>query len=97
MTFSRATDVAPESAWFKSSYSDSQGGSCVEIAALFPEHAWHKSSYSDSQGGSCVEVATLTPRVGIRDSKDKQGPALLVPTPAWRDFVAFAAGPIIPE
>ncbi|MQS39805.1 DUF397 domain-containing protein [Streptomyces katsurahamanus] len=114
--------MAPESAWFKSSYSDSQGGACVEIAALFPEHAWHKSSYSDgagnncvevaapiaehmwkkssysdSQGGSCVEVAALPARVGIRDSKDKQGPALLVPTPAWRDFVAFAAGPIISE
>ncbi|MFI1870006.1 DUF397 domain-containing protein [Streptomyces jumonjinensis] len=122
MTFSRAIDVAPESAWFKSSYSSGAEGNCVEVAALFPEHAWHKSSYSDgagndcvevaapvaggvwakssysnATGGNCVEVAALTPRVGIRDSKNKQGPALLVPTPAWRDFVAFAAGPIIPE
>ncbi|WP_309248882.1 DUF397 domain-containing protein [Streptomyces sp. MNP-20] len=29
-----APDVAPESAWFKSSYSNDTGGSCVEVAAL---------------------------------------------------------------
>ncbi|MFF1678401.1 DUF397 domain-containing protein [Streptomyces sp. NPDC058256] len=51
------------------------------------EHLWQKSSYSDSQGGSCVEMADLTYKVGIRDSKDKQGPALLVPASAWSAFV----------
>ncbi len=29
-----APQLAPETAWFKSSYSDSQGGSCVEMANL---------------------------------------------------------------
>ncbi|GAB2800700.1 DUF397 domain-containing protein [Streptomyces daliensis] len=38
--------------WFKSSYSDSGGGECVEIA-----FDWRKSSYSDDSGGQCVEVA----------------------------------------
>ncbi|MFF3460521.1 DUF397 domain-containing protein [Streptomyces sp. NPDC002730] len=53
------------------------------------EHLWKKSSYSDSQGGSCVEMADLTSQVGIRDSKNKQGPALRVPAPAWADFVGY--------
>jgi hypothetical protein len=30
----RSTDVAPEGAWRKSSYSDQGGGNCVEIADL---------------------------------------------------------------
>jgi len=39
-------------AWFKSSYSGSEGDNCVEVAL-----EWHKSSYSGSQGDDCVEVA----------------------------------------
>ncbi|MER7047384.1 DUF397 domain-containing protein [Streptomyces jumonjinensis] len=53
------------------------------------EHIWKKSSYSDSHGGSCVEVAALTARVGIRDSKDRLGPALVVPSAAWSSFVGM--------
>lgn len=52
-----------------------------------PEEAWFKSSYSNDTGGSCVEIADLTTQVGIRDSKDKQGPALLVPTASWTSFI----------
>ncbi|GAA3902506.1 hypothetical protein GCM10023084_63710 [Streptomyces lacrimifluminis] len=33
-THSRALELAPEAAWFKSSYSDDQGGSCVEVATV---------------------------------------------------------------
>ncbi|MEU1629339.1 DUF397 domain-containing protein [Streptomyces sp. NPDC020096] len=51
------------------------------------ESAWFKSSYSNDTGGSCVEIADLTSQVGIRDSKDKTGPALVVPTAAWSSFV----------
>jgi len=51
------------------------------------EHLWKKSSHSDSQGGSCVEIADLTAQVGIRDSKDKRGPALLVTGRAWSSFI----------
>ncbi len=36
-------------AWFKSSYSGSQGGDCLELA-----YTWRKSSYSSNEGGDCV-------------------------------------------
>ncbi|MEV4127984.1 DUF397 domain-containing protein [Nocardia sp. NPDC049707] len=50
---------------------------------------WFKSSHSGSQG-ACVEVAWLAGGdVGIRDSKNPTGPALVF-TPAEWD--AFAAG-----
>lgn len=52
-----------------------------------PESAWFKSSYSNDSGGACVEIAGLTSLVGIRDSKDKTGPALVVPATAWSSFV----------
>jgi hypothetical protein len=38
--------------WFKSSYSNDEGGACVEVAL-----EWRTSSYSNSEGGECVEVA----------------------------------------
>jgi hypothetical protein len=70
-----APDLAPEQAWFKSSYSDGTGTNCVEAA-------WIKSSYSDP-GQNCVEVAHLTPTraIAVRDSKNPTGPALLLPPP----------------
>lgn len=67
--------------WRKSSHSDHQGGECVEVAGL-----WRKSSYSDHAGGNCVEVAGLAPVVGVRDSKDPEGPKLMVSASAWRAF-----------
>lgn len=77
-----APELAPEHAWFKSSYSDA-GQNCLEVA-------WIKSSYSDGTGTNCVEVAHLTPTqgIGIRDSKNPTGPALLLPSTAWTAFVA---------
>jgi hypothetical protein len=73
--------------WFKSSYSDSAGGACVEVAVT-----WRKSSHSDTSGGNCVEVAACPGTVHIRDSKDKAGPQLAVTPEAWASFVAYAAG-----
>lgn len=75
-----------ELAWFKSSYSGSDGDSCVEVAL-----SWHKSSYSGDSGDSCVEIATCPTTVHIRDSKDTAGPQLAVPAGAWAAFVAYAA------
>ncbi|MFD7067234.1 DUF397 domain-containing protein [Streptomyces sp. NPDC059913] len=69
-------------AWFKSSYSGSQGGACVEIA-----YDWRKSSYSSPQGGNCVEVAAHSAAVHIRDSKVTEGPVLTVPPAAWTAFL----------
>ncbi|GGX51733.1 DUF397 domain-containing protein [Streptomyces noursei] len=56
---------------------------------LAPESAWFKSSYSNDTGGNCIEVTDLTNQVGIRDSKDKSGPALVVPAAAWSSFVGL--------
>ncbi|MEV8454382.1 DUF397 domain-containing protein [Streptomyces sp. NPDC052095] len=69
-------------AWFKSSYSGSQGGNCVEIA-----YDWRKSSYSSPQGGNCVEVSAHPAAVHIRDSKVTEGPVLTVPPAAWTAFL----------
>ncbi|MFE9559106.1 DUF397 domain-containing protein [Streptomyces sp. NPDC006703] len=56
-------------------------------SALAPEWAWRKSSYSSGDTGNCIEIAELANQVGIRDSKIKNGPALVVPTRVWSSFV----------
>ncbi|WP_432037805.1 DUF397 domain-containing protein [Streptomyces sp. HD1123-B1] len=71
--------------WFKSSYSDSGGGECIEVA-----YDWRKSSYSDNTGGQCVEVATAPAAVHVRDSKNPDGPQLCVPATAWAAFLDYA-------
>ncbi|GAA2320208.1 DUF397 domain-containing protein [Streptomyces violaceusniger] len=77
-----------ELVWFKSSYSGSEGGQCVEVAM-----DWRKSSYSGGEGGQCVEVAACRrDTVHVRDSKNADGPNLTFPANAWGDFVAFARG-----
>ncbi|MRH87991.1 DUF397 domain-containing protein [Nocardia sp. SYP-A9097] len=49
---------------------------------------WFKSTYSQAQG-ECVEVAHLeSGRVGVRDSKNPSGPALVFPQGAWDAFLA---------
>ncbi|MFI6686633.1 DUF397 domain-containing protein [Streptomyces sp. NPDC050485] len=53
-----------------------------------PEGAWFKSSYSGAEGNSCIEIAPLTSGIGIRDSKDKEGPALVVSAETWAAFVS---------
>ncbi|MYX30878.1 DUF397 domain-containing protein [Streptomyces sp. SID8381] len=70
--------------WFKSSYSGSQGDSCVEVALT-----WRKSSYSSGGDGDCVEVATCPTTIHIRDSKDRQGPQFTVAPAAWTEFVSY--------
>ncbi|MGW3646794.1 DUF397 domain-containing protein [Streptomyces sp. NPDC000878] len=37
-THPNALELAAEHAWFKSSYSDDQGGTCVEVANVIPTH-----------------------------------------------------------
>jgi Domain of unknown function (DUF397) len=64
--------------WHTSSYS-SNGGTCVEVG-------WRTSSYS-SNGDACVEVAPAPQGVLVRDSKDRTGLTLAVPTTAWQAFL----------
>jgi hypothetical protein len=67
--------------WHTSSYSGN-GADCVEVG-------WRTSSYSGGNG-DCVEVAATPDAVLVRDSKDRSGPALTIPTPAWRAFLRTA-------
>jgi hypothetical protein len=48
---------------------------------------WRKSSYSGSSGnGACVEVAFGAEAVGVRDSKNVDGPRLGFTPESWREF-----------
>ncbi|TQF05905.1 DUF397 domain-containing protein [Kitasatospora acidiphila] len=50
--------------------------------------SWRKSSHSTNQG-NCVEVAdNITGHVPVRDSKDPNGPALVIPADSWQAFIA---------
>ncbi|MCP2261990.1 protein of unknown function (DUF397) [Streptoalloteichus tenebrarius] len=71
--------------WRKSSRSGSGGGQCLEVANL--SAIWRKSSHSGPNGGECVEIASLAGPVGVRDSKNPTGPALVFDTAAWASFV----------
>ena len=52
----------------------------------FTHAQWSKSSYS-SANGACVEVAKNLPGiVAIRDSKDPDGPKLIVSPTDWLAF-----------
>jgi hypothetical protein len=66
--------------WHTSSYSVGNGN-CVQVG-------WRTSSYSDGNG-ACVQVAPAPGRVLVRDSKNPDGPALAVPSTAWRAFLTF--------
>ncbi|WP_338484323.1 DUF397 domain-containing protein [Streptomyces sp. SCSIO 75703] len=50
---------------------------------------WRTSSYSSGNGGECVEVAT-GPRslIPVRDSKNPEGPVLLIGARAWAPFLS---------
>jgi hypothetical protein len=50
------------------------------------DHRWRKSSYSGN-GAECVEVAARSPgAVAIRDSKNPDGPVLVVTRDGWADL-----------
>lgn len=53
---------------------------------------WRKSSRSTDTGGQCVEVADLIAAVGVRDSKDPEGPKLVFGTAEWRAFADRVKG-----
>lgn len=83
MTSEASSYVTDALTWFKSSYSGSQGGDCIEVA-----YDWHKSTYSGSAGGDCLEVSTCPHAIHIRDSKNPGGPILTLSTAAWSAFLS---------
>lgn len=66
-----------EAQWRKSSHSASN--ECVEVA-------WRKSTYS--QPDECVEVAFALTSVGVRDSKQPEGPRLTFSPETWLKFIS---------
>lgn len=84
----RAIDLSNVT-WRKSSYSNTDGGNCVEVSEdLLRTADWRMSSYSNTDGGACVEVSDGFPSlVPVRDSKDTARTPLLFGAPAWAAFV----------
>ncbi|MGP8299972.1 DUF397 domain-containing protein [Streptomyces inhibens] len=80
--------------WRKSTYSNQDGGQCIEVSDdLLTAATWRKSSYSNPDGGNCVEVSDDFPAlVPVRDSKDPHGPALIFEASAWSAFVSAVQG-----
>lgn len=85
--------------WRKSTYS-SANGECVEVAVVWRKStrssgtgecvevatAWRKSTRSGANG-SCVEIATTAATIAVRDSKNPDGPKLLVTRHGWATFL----------
>ncbi|WP_344450984.1 DUF397 domain-containing protein [Actinocorallia aurantiaca] len=78
MDFSRAQ-------WRKSSHSGGDHGMCVELAEVTVQ--WCESGHSSQEGGECVGLAGLPSAVGVRDSKNPQGPRLVVSRSAFGSLV----------
>ncbi|ANZ17075.1 DUF397 domain-containing protein [Streptomyces noursei] len=97
MKRNKGIDLA-SATWRKSSYSNAEGGECIEVSDDFLSAAtWRKSSYSNGDGANCVEIAdTLPGLVPVRDSKDPHGPALVFPAANWAAFVAAVKNSQLP-
>ncbi|WP_229925840.1 DUF397 domain-containing protein [Streptomyces longispororuber] len=62
--------------WHESTYSNSEGGACVEMS-----WDWRKSTYSDDSGGNCLEAAAKWRKSAYSDS---EGGNCVEVAPAWR-------------
>ncbi|HEX3782971.1 MAG TPA: DUF397 domain-containing protein [Pseudonocardiaceae bacterium] len=82
-SYSHPDNACVEVAWRKSSYSNPDN-QCVEVG-------WHKSSYSNPNN-NCVEVAVGVRAVGLRDSKNPDGPRLAFGQALWSTFLTEITG-----
>lgn len=97
-----ATPDLHSARWLKSSYSNGNGGACVELALLDWRKSsysngdggacvelaqWRKSSYSNGNGGDCVELSVQPVLTAVRDSKNPDGDVLLFPASAFAGFL----------
>ncbi|URM97398.1 DUF397 domain-containing protein [Actinomadura madurae] len=48
---------------------------------------WRKASRSSASGSDCVELASARGVIAIRDSKNPEGPKLLLDHHAWRELI----------
>jgi hypothetical protein len=49
---------------------------------------WRTSSYSSGNGGNCIETGQAPGGVAVRDTQDREGPALTFGPEAWAAFTA---------
>jgi hypothetical protein len=49
---------------------------------------WRKSTHSGANGGDCVETASDHGLIVVRDTTDRGGSTLSVPTGAWMAFLS---------
>ncbi|QFG24549.1 DUF397 domain-containing protein [Actinomadura sp. WMMB 499] len=49
---------------------------------------WRKSSHSAGTGGECVEMTSASGHVAVRDSKDPDGPVIVVRRDVFAALVA---------
>ncbi len=75
-----------------STHSGENGGNCVELASV-PDTHWLKSTYSGPNGGNCVELAAVTSAIAVRDSKNPNGPVLLLTRTALRTALQSTTAP----
>ncbi|MGC4805087.1 DUF397 domain-containing protein [Micromonospora sp. DT233] len=54
---------------------------------LTPDRGWFKSSRS-ANNAACVEVRFVDGSVGVRDTKDRTGPALAFDGRSWATFLS---------
>ncbi|MFL1377683.1 DUF397 domain-containing protein [Nocardiopsis protaetiae] len=78
--------------WTKSSYSNGEGGNCVEARSFTLTDQWAKSSYSNGEGGDCVEARGMVTysRVGIRDTQNRHLGHLEIPAAEWTALLRTA-------
>jgi hypothetical protein len=57
----------------------------------FPHDSWRKSSRS-TEATACVEVATARGLIGVRDSKNPNGPVMVVAQAEWTNFLTVLFG-----
>lgn len=57
------------------------------------ELVWRKSSHSSGDGTECVEVALPPEAAAVRDSKHRNGGALLVPRSSWLSLLGAIRRP----
>ncbi|SEG15667.1 protein of unknown function [Thermomonospora echinospora] len=57
-------------------------------SSRFGRLVWRKSSYSQGLDQNCVELARAGEAVGVRDSKDPDGPRLIFTAAELRSFAA---------
>ncbi|MGH3864506.1 DUF397 domain-containing protein [Actinokineospora sp.] len=61
------------------------------MASPTRDTGWFKSSRSSPNGEACVEVRLMATGVGVRDSKNVEGPALALPPASWAGFLAITS------